>query len=134
MLFRSDVLLGRVPEEHLANELAEVLPHEHAEQLYNCVKSNTFRYRARALAVLAHKKGIKEVTIERFLHVGAHFVDRAEEHYIKDGICWFSRHGHKGPRKYELEEYKKVAFQILHSPPSTYGINRTTWRNKDIRR
>ena len=36
------------------------------------------------------------------------------------------------PRKYYDPRYIKAVFSILHSPPSEFGINRTTWIMKDI--
>src|SRR5262249_3820623 len=40
----------------------------------------------------------------------------------------------KSPRKFEDPVYKDAVFALLHSPPSAYGINRTTWRMKDLHR
>jgi len=121
-----NVLLGKIPVSQLVKELA-VLPCDHVERLYDCVKNNTFRYRARALAMLAHKKGVRNVTITRFLRVGPQYVARIKSAYQKQGVDWFSKHAHTGLRRYDMEPYKKAVFAILHSPPSAYGINRTTW-------
>jgi transposase len=125
------VLLGKISAAHLVKELA-ALPNDHVERLYDCVKNNTFRYRARALAMLAHKKGVRNVTITRFLRVGPQYLARIKSAYQTRGIDWFSKHGHKGLRRYEMEPHKKAVFTILHTPPSAYGINRTTWTIKLI--
>jgi len=36
-------------------------------------------------------------------------------------------------RKSDDENVKKAIFEILHSPPECYDINRTSWRMKDLR-
>ncbi len=46
-----------------------------------------------------------------------------------EGLFDFSR---KEPKKYEELRYKENVFKILHSPPSCYGFNRTTWRMEDL--
>src|ERR1035438_4057719 len=120
------VLLGKMSVAQLVKELA-VLPNDHVEQLYHCVKNSSFRYRARALAMLAHKNGVRNVTITRFLRVGPQYVARIKHAYQTRGIDWFSKHGHAGLRRYEMEANQKAVFTILHTPPSAYGINRTTW-------
>jgi transposase-like protein len=129
-----DVLQGRFSAEEVANELAAALRRSDAEYLHWCVMNNIARYRTRALAMLAHKKGIRKSTICHFLRVGSHYVDRVARHYQAEGVRWFSKHGQSGQRKHELERYQKAVFAILHSPPSAHGINRTTWRRKDIKK
>ena len=128
-----DVLQGRASVERVASELAAVLPHRDAQQLYWCVMNNTAKFRTRALVMLAHKKGIRTSTIWHFLRVGSHYVDGVARHYRAEGIQWFSKHKQSGLRKHELEQYQEAVFAILHSPPSAHGINRTTWRRQDIK-
>ena len=36
--------------------------------------------------------------------------------------------------EFEYEKYREAVFSILHSPPSSYNINRATWRIVDIKR
>ncbi len=129
-----DVLQGRRSESEVANELAAVLPRGESEQLYRCVKNSPARYRTRALVMLAHNKGIRRSSIRHFLGVGSHYVDNAIRHYQAEGVRWFGPHGRTQLRKHELEHYQQAVFAILHSPPSTHGINRTTWRRQDIKK
>jgi hypothetical protein len=39
-----------------------------------------------------------------------------------------------GTKKYEDPKYKEALFKILHTPPSSYDINRTTWKMDDLQR
>src|SRR5215469_15629124 len=34
--------------------------------------------------------------------------------------------------KFDKEQNKQAVFSLLHTPPSAYGINRTTWRMVDL--
>lgn len=129
-----DVLQGRTSAAQLASELMPKLPRDVTERLYWCVTNKTAHYRTRALAMLAHMKGIRKSTIWHFLRVGPHYVDGVAQHYQDEGIDWFGKHRRKGLRKHELERYRKEVFAILHSPPSAHGINRTTWRRQDIKK
>jgi len=129
-----NVLQGRLSVKEVANELASALPFADAERLHRCVTSDAELYRTRALAILALKKGIKKSTIWHFLKVGSHYVDSVARHYQKEGIRWFGRHRRPGLRKYELKQYQEAVFSILHSPPSAHGINRTTWRLRDMQK
>ena len=129
-----DILQGRSSVARVANKLASVLPRNVTEQLYWCVTNKAAYYRTRALAMLAHKKGIRKSTIWHFLRVGSHYVDNVVRHYKDEGINRFGKHKRKGLRKHELESYQKEVFALLHSPPSAHGINRTTWRRQDIKK
>jgi transposase-like protein len=129
-----NVLQGRLSARDVANTLAAVMPTLDAQRLHWCVTNETERYRTRALAMLALKKGIRKSTIWHFLKVGSHYVDSVDRHYQAEGIQWFGKHKQSGLRKHELEHYKEAVFAILHSPPSAHGINRTTWRVRDIRK
>jgi transposase-like protein len=120
-----DILQGRLSAEVVANQLACALPSTDTQRLHLCVRNATARYRTRALAMLALKKGIRKATIWHFLRVGRHYVDYVARHYQTLGIPWFGSHRHPGLRKHELERYQEAVFAILHSPPSAHGINRT---------
>ncbi len=37
-------------------------------------------------------------------------------------------------KKYQIPKYSREIFAILHSPPATYGFNRTTWKLDDIQK
>ncbi len=55
-------------------------------------------------------------------------------HYREHGIHGLFSFREGSPRKHEQAEYKDALFAILHSPPSDYGINRTSWRMSDLHR
>jgi len=53
--------------------------------------------------------------------------------YSDKGVNYIVSDIRKYVRIYEDPKYIEKFFSILHAPPSTYGFNRTTWRQKDIR-
>jgi transposase len=128
------VLQGRVPLPTLTLELRSALTGEEVARLYRCVTKCALRFRNRALARLSHKKGIGVKVIQNFLGVGESYVAEVEARIQERGLGDVERDTHKGPMKYEQDNYKSAVFAILHSPPSVHGINRTTWRVKDIHR
>ena len=129
-----NVMQGQVSPVELTCELKGTLSREEIAGLNRCVTGGPLRYRNRALSLLSLKKGIRKTSINRFLRVGVNYVDSVEREYRKKGLSWVREDTRTGPRKYEQDLYKAAVFAILHSPPSTHGINRTTWRGKDIQR
>jgi transposase len=47
--------------------------------------------------------------------------------------AWYN-FGETSVKKFEQPKYTEAVFRTLHAPPSTYGINRTSWRLVDLRR
>lgn len=132
-LWMLDVLQGRLSLPELVGQLKGSLSIEDIGPLIACVKNHPLRYRNRGLAILSHKYGIRKATISRFLRVGENYVDGVVRQYRNNGVRWVVKDIRHGPRKHEQEDCKTSVFAILHAPPSSYGINRTTWRLKDIR-
>jgi transposase len=122
---------GLYAEASLAAEL-KGLSHDDIATLLQCIESSTLRYRTRAIAILSHFKGIRVSTIASLLGISHSAVD--------NNIARFAKHGCKAVvspfssnhKKINDADYKDAVFSILHAPPSSYGINRTTWRLRDI--
>ena len=129
-----NVLQGQLLVSQLIADLQASLPEDAVRALYDCVQNKPLRFRNRALAVLCHKKGIRKREIESFLRVGVCYVDRVLPLYEQGGVARINKNSHAAPKKYEQEVYKNTVFAILHSPPSAHGINRTSWKEKDIQK
>jgi DDE superfamily endonuclease len=54
--------------------------------------------------------------------------------YEASGIDKLLRKRQNDTKKYEDQKYKEALFKILHTPPSSYYINRTTWKMDDLQR
>jgi transposase len=98
------------------------------------IKAGPLRNRNKAVAVLARKKGYSAEIVSRFLWVNQDTVVKWLKTFKRRRRRAVTRHEIKRCKKAEQKEYKDAVFSILHAPPSSYGINRTAWRIKDITR
>jgi len=129
-----DLMQGHTPASQLISDLKDKLPKADIESLRDVVLTAALRWRNRALAILALYHGIHKSHITRILRTSEGYVDYALKKYQEGGTEGLTQWVRKAPKKYTQEEYKQAVFAILHGPPSDYGINRTTWRLKDIHR
>ena len=121
-------------EELLANANRHIMAKD-ARALLECIREQPSCYSDRAVGVLSHYSGIPRCHIVSFLGVSERTLRRWVRVFTKYGIQVLlrSEFPEKGPlNRVEGQEYINAVFEILHAPPSTYGINRTTWRLKDI--
>ena len=89
--------------------------------------------RNRAMAILAHLRGISDHTIATALGMSRLTIRRCRRIYKSGGVKeLFTRKA--TPRlKINDEGLKASIFALLHGPPADQGINRTTWTMADIR-
>ncbi len=59
-------------------------------------------------------------------------VEQYLQSYKLDGIVGLFASRKGGPWKHEQDFYKTAVFDLLHSPPQSHGINRTSWRMADL--
>lgn len=125
-----DVLQKNVSCEVLEKELPE--QKETIRILYNIIHKAPLKKRNRALAILAYLKQIPRVTIASFLCVQRSRIRNYISLFEKGGIDTLFNFQRKALKKYDQKDYQDAVFRILHTPPSTYNINRTTWRMEDL--
>jgi transposase len=96
------------------------------------IKTGRPRERTKAIAVIASLKCIPPRIIANCLQLNRRVVGRYLDHLHKGGITeLFSRRKCKGA---DEEGDKRLLFGLLHTPPSSYGINRTTWKMDDLQK
>ena len=127
------LLLGELSLSDLKSDLFCTTPPEDVDRLYDCIKQRPLRYRKRALGVLCLRKAISQQTITESLHIPRSTLLRHLKTYSKKGVNHIVSDIRKCTNVYEDAKYIDKFFSILHAPPSTYGFNRTTWRQTDIR-
>jgi transposase len=89
-------------------------------------------HRRRALALLAHLRGVKNIAIREFTGLSKGALKRYLRAYEAGGAGQlFARP--PPARKTDDESIKKAVFATLHNPPSSFGFNRTTWKMEDLR-
>jgi transposase len=98
------------------------------------IKSGPLRNRNKAVALLARKKGFSVEIVSRFLFVSKETVFKWLQTFKEGGAEELFATRSSGVKKADQKEYKDAVFSILHAPPSSYGINRTSWRIEDITR
>ena len=134
ILWMQKLQQSKINLEELQHELSLKIAPEEVKLLYMCNKMAQLIYRKRALTILSYYKGIP--------------IDLISNHYlipkatILNHLKVFKEQGPKKLmkinrgqfKKYENPKYIKELFTILHAPPSSYGFNRTSWKQADIKK
>jgi hypothetical protein len=107
---------------------------EDIDVLCDAIKTGKLTERNKALAVLADRRGIPKRWISRFLHVQPKTVFSYCSVYRIYGCQRLFDGFYKREHKSDDELLKNTLFSVLHTPPTAYGFNRTTWRMPDLRR
>jgi len=100
----------------------------------NKASDGTLKDRNRAVAVLAHFRGIFCSRIAEFLCVSKMTVNRYLGKYENGGAEKLFDYSKLRSKIAQDAKTREMFFSILHSPPSTYNINRTTWKMADLRK
>lgn len=100
--------------------------------LLKSITNNNLNRRKKAFTILFLKLGIHKNLIAAVLSLSEKKIRRVRDRYKSIGLELFLNKNIKEERNYQKEELKELVFKILHTPPSEYGINRTTWTRKLI--
>ena len=84
------------------------------------------------MAVLARERGIGQSNVCSFLYLAKKTATKYWSDYKRGGTAALFARRTSGRQKSNDERIKETVFALLHSPPSTYGINRSTWRFTDL--
>jgi len=123
------VLQGEISLPALAQEAGNI---SDLQQLLTAVTQGRLSVRNRALAVLARAKGISCAHICGFLHIAKAALLKYCRRYRQGGAKLLLARKIPSRTKFDKDPNKKAVFSLLHTPPSVYGINRTTWRMADL--
>jgi len=111
--------------------LQKIFKYEEISALRRLLVSTSLRQRKRAATIILCRKGISFRAAARILGASRDTVAKYwrdyEEHGFDKTISYKGRH-----RKADDVDLQKSVFALLHSPPSSHGINRTTWTMKDL--
>ena len=103
-----------------------------ASSLAGFIKGGRWRERKKALAVLGCLRGIRTAVIARCLRMSRRTVGRYFCRFANEGLNALLPAKPAKPK--DDPEREQLLFSLLHSPPSTLGINRTSWRMDDLHR
>jgi transposase len=100
--------------------------------LMRLIKDGRLRERKKALAVLGRLKGIHAALIARCLQMSRRTVRRYFSRFSNGGINALLSTNRATPK--DEPEHTRFLFALLHLPPSSHEINRTSWRMDDLHR
>ena len=128
------LLQGDMSFDELSRDIGDPIPPGDTAKLYECALCRPIRYRNRALSVLSLLKGISQRRISEYLLIARKSVNRSYTTYKTQGVQ--SIVSDKGKRLLRQDDpvYVDKVFSILHSPPSSFGFTRTSWRQEDIKK
>jgi len=98
------------------------------------LRNGKLQDRNKVLTVLADRRGVPLRVISRFLHVCRNTIAAYCNAYSIYGRERLLEGFYNRPSKSDDELLQNTLFSVLHTPPSAYGINRTTWIMPDLRR
>jgi len=125
------VLVGGMSLRSMQDELGGESEVSH---LFDYVQHGSLKQRHKALTILAAQKGAKNSTIAQFLHLNRATVARYREVYSLHGSQELFAPTRTTSRKSDDPSFANPVIATLHTPPSAHGINRTTWKQSDLKR
>jgi transposase len=127
----SKVVQGAEPLANIQRILGQI---EDLSFLVEKAANGKLRDRNRAIAILAHLRGISFRSIARFIHRHPSQVSKYWRKYETGGCTGLFTYYPPKAKKSENEEIKSEFFSLLHSPPSEHNINRTSWILNDLKK
>jgi transposase len=101
--------------------------------LYRAVRAGGLKQRTKALVVLLSRKRMSYRRVARILRMNRQTVRQYLRAYRDGGASLLFRPAPRAFFKRKDKAIRDAVFEVLHSPPSTHGINRTTWKMADLR-
>lgn len=125
------LIQGQLGSEEVSLAVGDTIRREDIARLLDCIRNQPLKYRNRAVAILSYRRHIRVGRVASFLGVSHSSVDGWIRRFAQHGCDLLLPFASKY-YKAEDKDYRDAVFEILHAPPSAHGINRTTWRQKDI--
>jgi transposase len=131
VLWMSRLLQNVYPFAEAENEIGKVAGWA---TLLEDAKSEKKRVRNYAISILAQCRGIRRSTVARFLHISRSSVYRYWERFHNIKVHSLDTQHQAKTTKATNEVNIAAVFSVLHSPPSEFGINRTSWIMADLKK
>lgn len=90
--------------------------------------------RRRAVVILSKWRGLRPSVVCNLLRLAPSTYRRCLRVFSEGGAAALFARRKNPHRKYDNGAIKDALFEILHQPPSNFGINRTTWKMEDLSR
>jgi len=105
---------------------------EDIASLLEFIAKGQSRERRRAATILLLGLGEPKQRVVRILKSSRQTVGQYWRVYQEKGIAVVPNRNYGRPPKSNDKNVQDAIFKLLHSPPSSHGINRTTWRMTDL--
>jgi len=129
-----NLLQGKISYDELEMQFSELIDSDSIKELNQRIHSEALRHRNRAIAIFANHRNIPINSIANILGCQRNTIRSYFNKFNIGGIERLFNFSRKKIKKFEEPKYIETVFKILHSPPSVYGYNRTTWRMEDLYR
>jgi hypothetical protein len=126
------IVQGKVSFESLATELRQI-PEKELKALFAAATKGERSARNRALVVMAYARGINSSPICSFLQISNGSLFRYWRDFRQGGAEKLFFRKPRSDKKACIPAIQTAVFSLLHSPPSSHGFNRTTWRLVDMK-
>jgi transposase len=128
------LIQGELSYEKLEKQLSSDLSSHIVRRLYHHVLKQPLKSRNKAVTILAYSNHLTQRLIAKTLFISRHSVAHYIRKFESGGIEKLFTTTQKGVMKSEDPKYVDKLFAVLHAPPSSYGVNRSTWRMEDLGR
>jgi transposase len=125
------VLQTKEPIGELGEAVADA---ETSDRLAKSLRDGSLSDRNKALTIVASIHGIPIRSICAFLNISRATVKTYRNTYRLFGVERLFEGFYDRPHKSDDCRLRDAVFSTLHTPPSAFGINRTTWKMGDLRR
>lgn len=120
-----------IPRSALEEEFGHVADFD---KLLRYIRKGPLSQRKKAMAILSLERGIGRSLVCSFLHLSRDSARRYWERYRKGSMAALFAKEVNVQRKSQDERTRQAVFALLHSPPSSHGLNRTSWKMADLQR
>lgn len=125
------VLQGAIPIDQMKDEIAGISLEE-LQALMAATIQAKLSTRNRAVAILSYLRGISPKTICPFLQISQGSLFRHLRLFRRGGSKELFQRKTRKDKKSNQDTNRAAVFTVLHSPPSSHDINRTSWRMADL--
>lgn len=127
------LMQGATSADELQKQLQNSMSAHEAETITGTIRTESLSLRNRAITVAAHLRGISCRAIAQFLQINRASVCKYLKRFHEGGLERLFDRSRKAIKKSDDPYYADAIFKILHSPPQSYGFNRTSWRMLDLK-
>ena len=123
------VLQKEIKSDALRREVSDIAAFD---ILLRYVYRGRLSQRNRAMVILAGHRGFNSTQIASFLAISRQTCSRYRRLFKAGGCEALFAKKIRSPPKLEDESLKSSIFSLLHEPPANHGINRTSWKMRDL--